>query len=311
MRYGWLFRTARRRANRASGERLGSLPSPPVFLVGCGRSGTTALGDVLAAHPSVRYLFEPYHLWAAMDPITDATHLYTRGYARCVLDGSHLVPKARPRFASLFLSDMLARERLLLVEKTPINAMRIGYLTALVPDARFVHIVRDGAEVARSIERVAASSYRIAFRPNYNAWWGVNSYKWTALARDGAETGHHGGELGSLATDLQRGAYEWLVSLREVDRWRPRLGPRLAEINYGRLVEDPGKTLLSLCTTLGLQADERWLIPAARSISVPARKDPKRASITLPPGMARDFNRLQERFGFRGRAFPVGSQSVV
>ena len=31
----------------------------PVFIIGCGRSGTTILGRTLAEHPRVKYLNEP------------------------------------------------------------------------------------------------------------------------------------------------------------------------------------------------------------------------------------------------------------
>ena len=43
----------------------------PIFIIGCGRSGTTLLGKMFDAHPAVRYLYEPYHLWAAIEPATD------------------------------------------------------------------------------------------------------------------------------------------------------------------------------------------------------------------------------------------------
>jgi hypothetical protein len=39
----------------------------PIFIVGCGGSGTTLLGELLAAHPAVRYLYEPYDLWAVIE----------------------------------------------------------------------------------------------------------------------------------------------------------------------------------------------------------------------------------------------------
>jgi hypothetical protein len=52
-----------------------SLPFPglerPVFIIGCGRSGTTILGATLAQHQLVTYLNEPCHLWFSAYPETD------------------------------------------------------------------------------------------------------------------------------------------------------------------------------------------------------------------------------------------------
>ena len=42
----------------------------PVFIVGCGRSGTTALGEVLGRHPLLAYLNEPRDIWL-YEPRTD------------------------------------------------------------------------------------------------------------------------------------------------------------------------------------------------------------------------------------------------
>ena len=35
----------------------------PVFIIGCGRSGTTILGDTLSKHPKIEYLNERRDLW--------------------------------------------------------------------------------------------------------------------------------------------------------------------------------------------------------------------------------------------------------
>ena len=35
----------------------------PVFIIGCGRSGTTILGNTLSNHPKIKYLNERRDLW--------------------------------------------------------------------------------------------------------------------------------------------------------------------------------------------------------------------------------------------------------
>lgn len=73
----------------------------PSFVVSCGRSGTTLLGELVAAHPEVRYLHEPCHSRAAVDPTTDFVQLHTRGEHHCLLDGSSVTATAGGRFSRL------------------------------------------------------------------------------------------------------------------------------------------------------------------------------------------------------------------
>ena len=268
----------------------------PIFVIGCGRSGTTLLGELFAAHPAIRYLFEPYDLWAAIEPATDFLQLYSRGEHHCMLDASSVTAAARCRFRRL----MSPPSGFTLVEKSPLNALRIGYLESLAPDARFVHIVRDGVDVARSIEKMATVTKRMAFRPPLNVWWGVGWVKWAALKHDGRVAGYYPEEVRQLATDAQRGAYEWLLSVREVDAWRAQLGPRLVEIRYQDLADDPRRTLQAVMASLGLSCSDRWLE------HVTAQVRPANSwhgdHFSLPDRMCTDFNSLQASFGFKGRA---------
>jgi Sulfotransferase family len=218
----------------------------PIFIIGCGRSGIGLLGNLFASHPAVSYSDEPHDRWAAMEPATDFLQLYSRGEHHCLLDASSVTTTAQRRYKRL----MSASAGLTMVEKSSINALRIGYLNALAPEARFVHIVRDGVEVAHSIERIAAVTKKLALRPLLNEWWGVGNVKWTTLERDGRASGYYPDEVGLLATDAQRGAYEWLLSLHEVQAWRACLGSRFCELRYQDLVDNPSETLRAVTDSL-------------------------------------------------------------
>jgi hypothetical protein len=273
----------------------------PIFIIGCGRSGTTLLGRLFGDHPAVRYLNEPFDFWAAVDPVTDLLQLYRRGAYASLLDASFVTHDAQRRFQRL----MAPPRGLTLVEKSPINAVRIGYLDALAPDARFVHIVRDGVDVVRSIEKMAAITSKMAFRAPLNDWWGMDGAKWSALERDGRAAGYYPGEVATLATDAQRGAYEWLLSLHQIDAWRDRLGSRLIEFRYEDLTNDPRGTLKETVSSLGLQCPDTWLERAESRVR-PARNWLGKP-LPLPGQMCADFNLFQERFDFRGRAIPLSS----
>ena len=301
----WLKHRADRLARRpaaAEGSEYPDLP-PPAFIVACGRSGTTILGKLLALHPEVCYLREPYHLWAAIDPALDVTNLHVRTTPRLWWDAEHATDTIRARFARLILDARTRARRRVLVEKTPHNVYRIGLLEALTKGhARFVHIVRDGVDVARSIDRLASNQpYRMAGRSDYNQWWGSHDLKWGRLRAEGPGRGYFTeDEVAQLTGNDQKGAYEWLTSLGEADRWRPVLGDRLLEISYPELTAHPAETLTLLAQHLGASVPHAWLETVVPMVS-PERRNEGDA-LTLPPGMVRVFHEWQSRYNFPGRA---------
>lgn len=145
--------------------------NPYVFIVGCPRSGTTVLQRMVDAHPHIA--------------ITPETHWIARWYERRIgltpegLVTPRLLAKlfAHPRFRELELEpaavmrlagngspapyvdfmagvfDLFAERRgkPLSGDKTPGYVRSISTLHALWPDARFVHIIRDGRDVCLSM----------------------------------------------------------------------------------------------------------------------------------------------------------------
>lgn len=302
----YLLRGAAPRIRARIPASISSDDQAPIFIIGCGRSGTTLLGDLFARHPEISYRYEPYSVWAAVDPITDFLQLYSRGEHRCLLDASSATARAQLRFKRL----MSAPAGLTLTEKNPVNALRIDYLESFAPGARFVHLVRDGIDVARSIEKVAGITKKMAFRPPLNEWWGVGDAKWAALELDGRKAGYHREEARQITTDSQRGAYEWLLSLHEIEARRTRLGSRLVQLRYQDLTEYPRETLRTVMDSLGLTCPISWLGEAAARVS-PARGGGNRKPLMLPHGMCTDFNRLQQKFQFNGRAVSISDQPII
>lgn len=113
-----------------------------VILIGAARSGTTFLADrVLARHPELAYWGEPYFLWR-----TGAA--YRRTDRRYAHEASPKIQQRIRRNLSRFVS--AAGDNLRLLEKTPSNTLRLSFVAAVLPGARFVHLVRDGRDVAAS-----------------------------------------------------------------------------------------------------------------------------------------------------------------
>src|SRR5690349_9110008 len=119
----------------------------PVFIVGCGRSGTTALGTALSKHRQIAYLNERRHLWFAAYPETDiwTTHAACRK-GKLVLTAADADVTRSERLRRLFRCHAMLAGRPLVVEKLPINAFRLEFLQAVFPEARYIHIYRNGLE---------------------------------------------------------------------------------------------------------------------------------------------------------------------
>lgn len=109
----------------------------PIFIVGAPRSGTTFLGQCLAALPKISYHFEPVAIKFA---------------ARFVYEG--IWPQKRAERFYEFVYCLLLRlhgdGHLRLAEKTPQNSFVIPFLSNAFPDSQFIHILRDGRDVAFS-----------------------------------------------------------------------------------------------------------------------------------------------------------------
>jgi len=109
----------------------------PIFIIGAPRSGTTFLGSCLGRMPEVSYHFEPR---------------LTKAAARCVYDGSWSERRCatvfRVSYAALLLAGLHGGRRF--AEKNPENSFVVPFLAEAMPDAQFVHIIRDGRDAAVS-----------------------------------------------------------------------------------------------------------------------------------------------------------------
>ncbi|MFC1976014.1 sulfotransferase [Chloroflexota bacterium] len=114
-----------------------------VFIVGAPRSGTTLLGDVLDLHPQVGRWYEPYFILDHY--FYDALH-----DCRTATDATDEV---KAYISSAF--DYYRRKCRcnIVVDKSPRNSLKIPFLREVFPQARFIHILRDGRDVTLSINK--------------------------------------------------------------------------------------------------------------------------------------------------------------
>lgn len=146
-----------------------------VFLVGCPRSGTTWLQKLLASHPKIRSGEESHFFSLYVGPQLRAwksqnTYHFSDGNGHAagppayfreeefrVLLKSYLLSLLKP------IIDQLKPDELFL-EKTPSHALFIPEIKELLPDTRFIHLVRDPRDVTASLV-VASRTWGATWAP--------------------------------------------------------------------------------------------------------------------------------------------------
>ena len=217
----------------------------PVFVLGCGRSGTTIFGTVLSQHPRVTYLNEPRRLWYSCYPQTDiwTSRAGERG-GKMVLTEQDVDAARSEKLRRRFKFETLKTGRPVLIEKLPINNFRLRFIHAIFPDARFVHIVRNGVEVARSIEKMVP-----------DGWFGAGDYKWKQLTTYAATQPETASLPAECRNDFERGLLEWRLSMGAVRGFLAEL-PREAyhELNYADFTAEPVEAMRRVLEFLELGA---------------------------------------------------------
>lgn len=138
----------------------------PVFVVGCGRSGTSMLFDLMAQHPGLEKTRgypdgEDHEGWikhgkCAMAGIGNAySKKYAsgiNGYSYCLhMTDRDATPEVVQAMHAYYWRDVLkqsASRRVL--NKQPHLSNKLGYVLEIFPDAKIVHIVRDCTSMVAS-----------------------------------------------------------------------------------------------------------------------------------------------------------------
>lgn len=107
-----------------------------VAIVGAGRSGTNILASAFE-HESPRFknLYENRYIWN-----------YGQRNTACDLRGAdEATPRVKEWIRKHFEAQMDTPETIL-IDKTPSNALRLPFVTAVYPEVRIINIIRDGRD---------------------------------------------------------------------------------------------------------------------------------------------------------------------
>jgi hypothetical protein len=244
---------------------------PYLFIVGCARSGTTLVHRIVDAHPEIA--------------ITPEMHWITRHFkSRNGLVASELVSEliGHKRFAQFeipreqfegllgsgealpyltFLRRVFGlygkiKNKPLVGNKTPAYIRRMLDLHALWPEAKFVHIIRDGRDVCLSVLNWKKANHIVG---RYASW-----------------------EEDPVSTT----ALWWERKVRKAREDGAALGPGLYhETLYEDLVDDPERECKRLCEFLGVPYDDAMIRFHEGRERVEPGRGAKSAWLRVTPGL--------------------------
>jgi hypothetical protein len=126
----------------------------PIFIGGAGRSGTTLLRVMLDSHPSIccgpeLKLTPQIAQWQQSINNSMTYREVMRSYGN---DAQRVNASFRAMFDTLVENFLHASGKRRWAEKTPHNVVYMDALGQIYPNARFIHVIRDGRDVACSLQ---------------------------------------------------------------------------------------------------------------------------------------------------------------
>ena len=212
----------------------------PVFIIGCGRSGTTILGKTLSNHPKIKYLNERRDLWHKIYPefnIWEENVLNPKLYANekdyCIEKSSEL--------RNLFFREQVLGNATVLIEKLPINNFRLKFLQKCFPKAKYIYLTRNGIEVSKSIEK----------RIQKKNWYTGNKFRLLQQYFEG-ET--------NIMSDQQKGMWEWKLSMDKSHFFFQKLKrDKFIHLSYQDFIENTEDSLSKIFEFLRLEINDKFL----------------------------------------------------
>ncbi len=252
----------------------------PVFVMGCHRSGTNLLYDTLLSAggfavyrgylPVYKMLIPRFGSLAKPDNRKRAVQAWIRskGFRRSGLNAKQLTDRVLDEcrsggdFIRVVMSEIAGAQNVMRwALYDPDNLLYIPTIQADIPEALFIHIIRDGRDVALSLSRMGG------FKP----------FPWNREAK------------GLLPTALY---WEWMV--RKGRRYGLRVPSDYFEIRYEELVSNPRATLEKLSEFLEHDLDYDRI----RNVSLGRLREPN-SSFSLENDQRTPVNRWREKLSSR------------
>jgi hypothetical protein len=253
-----------------------------IFIVGSPRSGTTLLENILGSHPEIADWYEPYYVWER--------------FFSCEKDDVW-----RPRTPDERTKSLIRKEyrifgdksqKSAILDKSPGHVFNIPVIHSVFPEARWIHIVRDGRDVTLSIRKewnkrkrivedrdlkaflktaagmlkrqpflrykLMAVFHELKTRASINTLARLNKSRWDGKPGWGPRF-EGWREFLQTHSELEYNAMQWVRSIEAAQRGLAELRPeQILEIRYENLIRDHRSTLSKIMQFLGYRPDESF-----------------------------------------------------
>ena len=220
----------------------------PVFIIGCGRSGTTILGETLSKHSEIKYLNERRDLWHKHYPEFNIWESKTNN-PKLIAKECDVSAKRNLNLRKLFFKLQVLNSSKILLEKLPINSFRLRFLEKSFPEAKYIYLTRNGLEVSKSIEKK------------------IEKKKWLTGSKFELLVQHYKEEF-SDKSNLSKAMLEWKLSISESDNFFRKLDTnKFIHLSYEDLVEHTESSLIKIFKFLQLKTNNNFLETISKNIN--------------------------------------------
>lgn len=272
-----------------------SFPFQPVVIIGAGRSGTNILRDTLTSLSGVA-------TWPC-DEINPIWRHGNIGWPTDEIPATRATPVVktfiRGQFQTLWQK---SGQPQFVVEKTCANALRVPFVSAVLPEAKFVHLVRHGLDVAPSARKRWRGELEMSGLPYFMAKAKyvpkrdlpiylkrfVTARLRKLVTREqrlGTWGPHFDGmsDLGDLPL-MDVCLRQWAACVAAADAAFAQIDPaRVLTLRYEDFLQDPTRQLGRVTQFIGHDASTTMLAQAVTSVRPPSGKPRKDMTAELLP----------------------------